>query len=212
MSTPEIRLQPVEGWRHYDLIIYRQPHWRVPHYVDAIQISLPLYLENDSRDVPQQHAFIADLLTDLRAGKLRGAFYLEGGTGQRWDGLRLEARCSPNNRTTGSPDDAPPAGPHLREGRCHCGIYLVPKVDLSNWLVIPRWHFLALYARCRGWGYVVEHEKGWRCEVVEIQALYLFMRGTALLDARHQLAEALVARYPVPIAIITFPEESPNVR
>lgn len=210
MSDPEIRLQPVEGWRHYNLVVRRESHWRVPDYISTSWFSLSLLLETSIEYIRTYHPFLVDLLADLQAGNLRGKCYLQGNAGVLWKGPRLTARCCREALLTPARHQhaaCPPAGPHLREGRCHCGIYLVPEIDLSSWIIKYRHHFLKLYARCKGWGYVVEHELGWRCEVVEIEALYLFMRGTVLADSRTQLIDALAARYPVPIKIITFPRE-----
>lgn len=231
MTEPEIRLAPVEGWRAYSLgilatdvigwywyetynpylalcLLTRDGKPPVPKDVQRLiqsgrQVSLP-----HPSQLKAGETFFDHLWGPILVGRLL----------QPWWGPRLRAACVLPKQTyllnvAAAPEDEPAqvqertwASQHLKAGTCSCGIYL---------LRAPRqeWTDLAYtYARCRGWGYVVEHEGGWRCEQVEILELYV----PSLILRIAPAYERLLERYPVPIkpvallqleypAVIDFP-------
>lgn len=94
-----------------------------------------------------------------------------------WPNVEMEARCFDGG-----------AADHLSRGECSCGIYVARHPADPDYAAGG----LDIRARVSAWGTCVEYERGWRCEHVRIEALYVGGKNPYLLS---QLAE----RYDVPV-------------
>ena len=101
--------------------------------------------------------------------------------GRAWEDLALNARCNPSGFLGVSTNPylnlsaiwgAPaPVTTHISpDARCSCGIYigssLFPVLGYFNSTVEPM--RLCALVLVEGWGKVIEHEQGWRCEYAHI--------------------------------------------
>lgn len=118
-------------------------------------------------------------------------FLVLHGVRAQWPAAELEATCAGWATFVGDvlteQDRAPE---HLLAGECSCGIYVAraaPELDYNRpWAV-------EVIARCSAWGVCVEYERGWRCQHVRVECLYVGGKNPRLWD---ELAE----RYGVPVA------------
>ena len=98
---------------------------------------------------------------------------LRGMTGRCWMNATMQANCN-------VVWDTDAAEEHLLAGSCTCGIYVLkerPEGDLAP-----------ILAEVVGWGAYVEYERGWRCQYVRIERLFV-----------PDTVAALRARYDCPV-------------
>jgi hypothetical protein len=125
----------------------------------------------------------------VRAWRVRRSGLWSATAVERWGGKR--ARCRPWIVGPGYGHEAP------RE-RCTCGYYLLRDEALALCRG-PYWRGICLFmdtvlGRARGWGKVIPHERGWRCEYAA--PVELFRLWNPELESRMQ---GVARRYRVPI-------------
>lgn len=177
IEGPEIQLTPVRGWRMFDVELRR---CRIPSPLRTrcaewrAQTQVPIHMT------------------------------LVGQTGYRWAAARLTARCWGRATPLLSGDaETEQAASHLRAGACRCGIYVHRHpAELLRSLYPGVWPIVL--AETVGWGYVVEHLYGWRCQHVQLRSLVLIYPegpdGPTNYD--ELLAYGLEYVYNVPVAVI----------
>jgi len=144
------------------------------------------------------------LFRTIGTAKLQGCWY------NPWPDKNLTAKCIYKHYYVGilksvpdvRPDKEKVAREHLSLGICSCGIYLTKEPDINHW------HAAEIIAYCKGWGTIVEGERGMRCEHVEILNLYK-IGGDRVhqvgLDASFELNPIYPYYYGLPVEECTFP-------
>lgn len=114
---------------------------------------------------------------------------------------------------------------HILSGTCShdaftppCGIYMLKECDVEQNIM---YRFPCASVQCVAWGYVAEHEYGYRCENVRIESIVVYMPFTedGLVKVRSlgmfqwklysfdDIQQQLASNYSVPVRIVRYGEE-----